>query len=249
MSGGAGLMILSLTTGACLTEHSLHIPFHNELCKDRKVLDVAGSNSNDTVTVTVKEEYAEAKGETKYIFTKDGKLAVDYSFTSKINVNPRQWGMVFSVPSQIDHLKWYRQGLWSRYPEDHIGRVNGEAVPFGDKAFFPDSLRHKPENAWRYDANKLGTNDFRSTRENIYWASLTNNNGQGIVVLSDGKQAFRAFVNDNKGISFLVAGYSTGGGDLFFSGHYRDERKKLVEGSKLEGSIEIQLVDKTSGSK
>ena len=244
MTDGANLMMLSLTTGECLTEHSLHIPFHNELCKNQKTLKSSWANSNDTVTVTVKEEYAEAEGETRYTFTKEGKLTIDYSFTSKTDINPRQWGMVFTVSAETEHLKWYRKGLWSRYPEDHIGRVNGEAVPFGENAFFQDSLRHKPEKAWRYDANKLGTNDFRSTKENIYWSSLTNKGGEGIVVVSDGNQAFRAFVNDNKNISFLIADYSTGGGDLFFSGHYRDERKKLIEGSKLKGTVELQLVNR-----
>ncbi len=246
MTGGANLMMLSLTTGACLTEHSLHIPFHNELCKDHKTLNASWTTNDDTVTVAVKEEYAEAKGETTYLFTKDGKLIINYSFTSKISVNPRQWGMVLTVPAETEHLKWYRKGLWSRYPEDHIGRVNGDAVPFGENTFFQDSLRHKPVRAWCYDANKLGTNDFRSTKENIYWASLTNKGGPGIVVVSDGKQAFRAFVNYNRSISFLIADYSTGGGDLFFSGHYKDERKKLIEGSKLKGTVEIQLVDRNN---
>ena len=239
MKGGAALMMLSLTTGECKTEHSLHIPFHNETCSKQKTLESAWKQKNDTVTVTVQEEYREAKGETRYIFTGDGKLTVEYDFTSKVKMNPRQWGMVFSVTPETKHLKWYREGLWSRYPSGHIGRVNGEAVPFGDEAFFPDSLRHRPDGEWRYDANKLGTNDFRSTKEKIYWASLTNAGGKGIVVLSGGKQAFRAFVNDDESIGFLVAGFSTGGGDLFFSSHYRDERKKLVEGSKLKGKIVI----------
>jgi len=33
-----------------------------------------------------------------------------------------------------------------------------------------------------YDTNKLGSNDFRSTKENIYWASLTDNNSGGVVI-------------------------------------------------------------------
>ena len=242
MKGGATLMMLSLTTGECKTEHSLHIPFHNETCSGQKTSGTSWKQESDTVTVSVNEEYKEAKGKTKYIFTPDGKLTVKYDFTSKVNMNPRQWGMVFSVTPETKHLKWYRKGLWSRYPADHIGRVNGEAVPFGENAFFPDSLQHQPKGEWRFDANKLGTNDFRSTKENIYWASLTDDGGKGIVVTSDGKEAFRAFVNDDKSISFLVAGFSTGGGDMFFSSHYRDERRKITEGSKLKGTVTIQSV-------
>ena len=141
----------------------------------------------------------------------------------------------------MKNLKWYRKGLWSYYPENHIGRISGSAVPFDKRAFYLESIGEKPENEWRFDANKLGTNDFRSTRENIYWAALTNDNGIGLTVVSNGRQSFRSFA-DEKAISFLVADYSTGGGDLFFSGHYNDERKKLKNGSLIEGSVKIQLV-------
>ncbi len=242
ITGGATLMMLSLTTGACKTEHSLNIPFHNETCSNQKTVNTSWKQSNDTITAVVKEEYEEAKGETKYVFTRDGKLTVTYDFTSKISMNPRQWGILFTMSPENKYLKWYRKGLWSRYPADHIGRVKGEAVPFGKNAFFPDSVNHKPKGEWRYDANKLGTNDFRSTKEDIYWASLTNSDGKGVVVKSNGNQAFRAFVNNDKSISVLVTGFSTGGGDMFFSSHYRDERKELHEGSKLKGTVKLLIV-------
>ncbi|MEN8118135.1 MAG: glycoside hydrolase family 2 TIM barrel-domain containing protein [Bacteroidota bacterium] len=243
LSGGAELMMLDLTTGACLTEHSFDIPTHNATCEVLEIFETNIKASNDSVVVLVNLEYDYAKGSVKYLFNNEGELNVTYDFTSKVEMNPRQWGIVFTAPEKVNNLEWYRKGLWSWYPDNHIGRPNGIAVPFGDKAFFPEEFGQVPENDWCYDANQLGTNDFRATRENIYWASLTSATGTGVTVLSDGTQAFRSFVDGDKGISFLVAGYSTGGGDLFFSGHYKDERKKLQKGSPVKGTVRLQLVN------
>lgn len=239
---GAELMMLDLTSGPCDTEHSLEIPLHNSLCSGKTVKYSEWKESNDTIIIHVQLSYDQAEGDITYEFTDNGKLIVNYNLKSKVEMNPRQWGIVFTSPEKNSNLQWYRKGLWSWYPESHIGRTNGKAVPFGDKAFLSEAFGQAPENQWRYDANQLGTNDFRATRENIYWAALTNNNGVGVTVLSDGKQAFRSYVNDQNDINFLVADYSTGGGDIFFSGHYKDERKKLVEGSVIKGSVKLQLV-------
>ncbi len=241
LTGGAELMILELTTGATKTEHSLDIPFHNDVCTNWLVKSSKWKFENNTVIIKVKASYNEAKGEIQYVFTNDGVLKVNYNLTSKIKVDPRQWGMVFSSPTEIKNLQWYRKALWSSYPEDHIGRTVGSAIPFEENS--PSTLiREEPTNAWRFDSNKLGSNDFRSTRENIYWSALTNDKGIGLTVISDGKQAFRSFVSGEK-ISFLVADYSTGGGDSFFRTHYDAERKNLKKGSKIEGTITIQLVN------
>ncbi|WP_430973801.1 glycoside hydrolase family 2 TIM barrel-domain containing protein [Sunxiuqinia rutila] len=244
LAGGAELMMLELRTGSCNTEHSLEIPLHNSICTAREVNEVTWKQTQDTVLVSVQLSYAEAEGVINYSFTANGDVHVDYQMKSKVKMNPRQWGLVFSAPATSANLQWYRKGLWSWYPENHIGRTNGKAVPFGEKAFRVESFGQVPENDWRYDAILLGTNDFRATRENIYWAALSNAGGDGITVVADGKQAFRSFVDGADKISFLVAGYSTGGGDLFFSGHYNDERIPLEKGSILHSTVKLQLIKK-----
>ncbi len=244
LNGGAELMMLDLKTGPCNTEHSLEIPLHNSLCSGKKVQDVSWKQVNDTVKVKVLLSYTMAKGEIEYLFTAGGDVVIDYQMKVTAKMNPRQWGLVFSVPESSRDLQWYRKGLWSWYPENHIGRTNGKTVPFGDKALRIESFGQKPVNDWRFDAISLGTNDFRATRENIYWAALSNADGYGVTVVGDGEQAFRAFVDGENKISFLVAGYSTGGGDMFFSGHYNDERKPLEEGNMIKSSVKLQLVKK-----
>ena len=242
LSGGAELMVLSLTSGECKTEHNLDIPVHNSTCTNWLAKNTKWTNKNDTIIISIKASYSEAKGKINYIFSKDGSLEVNYQMKSKIKVNPRQWGLVFNVPSDLKNLKWYRKGLWSYYPKNHIGRTSGSTTPFNNKAFQSKTIRQKPENDWCFDANELGSNDFRSTKENIYWVTLTNDKGTGLTVISKAKHAFRSFV-DGEGIGFLVADYSTGGADIFFSEHYKDERRKLNKGSLIEGSIKIQLVE------
>lgn len=244
LTSGAELMMLDLRTGPCNTEHSLEIPFHNSICSGKKVHGVSWKQQSDTIKVSVQVSYDQAQGAITYSFTNNGTVTVVAQMKSKVKMNPRQWGLVFSVPNTSENLQWYRRGLWSWYPADHIGRTNGQAVPFGEEAFHVESFGQMPQNHWRFDAVSLGTNDFRATRENIYWAALSNANGNGITVVADGEQAFRSFVDGEDKISFLVAGYSTGGGDLFFSGHYNDERIKLQEGSEMELSVKLQLVKK-----
>ncbi|MFV0505120.1 MAG: glycoside hydrolase family 2 TIM barrel-domain containing protein [Bacteroidales bacterium] len=244
LNGGAELMMLDLRTGPCNTEHSLEIPTHNSLCTNKEVKRVEWKQVKDTVRVVVEVNYKQAEGEIIYSFAAGGNLKVDYKMKSKLKMDPRQWGLVFSVPKESENLQWYRKGLWSWYPDNHIGRTNGKAVPFSDKALRIESFGQEPKDAWCFDATSLGTNDFRATRENIYWAALSNSAGRGLTVLSDGTHAFRAFVDGAEKISFLVAGYSTGGGDLFFSGHYAKERKSLEEGSEFGSSATLQLVKK-----
>lgn len=242
MTNGAALMMLDLTTGPCETEHSLVIPAHNATCTGRKLMGLEWKKYNDSVVVKVELAYDQAEGVIAYRFEGTGLLNVSYEFTSKVEMNPRQWGLVFTASPALQNLHWYRKGLWSSYPDNHIGRTNGMAVSFGEQAFFMDAFGKVPNNDWCFDANALGTNDFRATRENIYWASLTNEKGVGVTVLSDGRQAFRSYVNPQKEVDFLVADFSTGGGDMFFNGHYSKERKPLKKGSVIGGKVTLQLV-------
>jgi hypothetical protein len=241
LSNGAELMILPLHSEECKTEHSLNIPFINSTCSGWKVGSVVSDESADTIKVRVKGSFREAEIIFDYYFLKDGSLVIKYSFTATEDINPRQVGLVFPVPVTNRNMSWYRKGFWSSYPEWHIGRITGKAVPFPQDAFYVNKLGASPEGEWRLDANSLGTNDFRSTRDNIYWATLTNDNGTGIAAVSDGKQSFRSYVNGNS-INFLVADYSNGGAEIFFASHLESERRPLNAGDKFEGEVTLKVV-------
>jgi hypothetical protein len=241
LSNGAELMILPLHSEECKTEHSLNIPFINSTCSGWKPGTVVSDDATDTIKVRVKGSFREADIIFDYYFLKEGSLIIKYSFTATEDVNPRQVGLVFSVPVSSRNMSWYRKGFWSSYPEWHIGRTSGTAVPFPPDAFYLNKLGVSPEGEWKLDANSLGTNDFRSTKDNIYWAALTNANGNGIAAISDGNQSFRSWVNGNS-ISFLVADYSNGGAEIFFASHLESERKPLKKGDRFEGEVTLKVV-------
>jgi hypothetical protein len=75
-------------------------------------------------------------------------------------------GWVFAAPKGVDHFSWSRQGVWSYYPPDHIGRPNGTATP--------DSADVQVTKITRPDAF-----DFNSTKFNCDWAALSDSAGGG----------------------------------------------------------------------
>jgi len=110
-------------------------------------------------------------------------------------------GVSYVLSSDIDRLAWSRKGLWSAYPEDHIGRNTGVArregrgsnQRYGEKPSWPWAEDEREFILFgRDDKGGRGTMDFRSTKENIYWAStILRDSGNRIQVVSDGKDAVR----------------------------------------------------------
>ena len=107
-------------------------------------------------------------------------------------------GVKFTLAPAAERLCWERRGLWSVYPEDHIGRERGEA------------LRHAPEGAsawkdWETDhywndmhwsisnpsRQEASTNDFRSSKEYFRRASVWFGGAAGIEALSEETDAIR----------------------------------------------------------
>ncbi|BBE16084.1 beta-galactosidase [Aquipluma nitroreducens] len=240
MQEGTALMMLPLSTGPCLTEYSLDIQPLNNTCANWKMSGLITEESEKQIVVKVNGSYNEATGTISYTIDSKGNLQIGYEFTSAIDINPRQWGLVFTVPRNVEKLSWNRKGQWNIYPENHIGRTKGEASPYHVTQSRNLKFGTEPTWDWRYDSNELGSNDFRSSKDFIYEASLESKEGYGIRVNGQGKQTFRSFVN-GESIQFLVAGFSTGGGDSFFSSHLEKYRKPLKKGDSFSGTVLLQL--------
>lgn len=117
-------------------------------------------------------------------------------------------GISYLLTKDINQLTWDRNGLWTYYPEDHIGRNTGTALRTidGKEKIFGE----KPERLWphderdfsvfgQYDIGGRGTNDFRSMKEYINYAAAIKSNGNvGIKVESDGTEAVRLEVQEDK---------------------------------------------------
>jgi len=167
-------------------------------------------------------------------------MSINYQFETKVEIFARQIGIVLYVPKSCDSLAWKRKGLWSVYPDDHIGRLEGVAGAFRDASFPAAKSREKPPWPWHLDSNALGTRDFRATRRDILRASLTDDAGRGIIVKSDGTQHTRAFVDDSR-IGILIADYSVGGvGQLPWELlRLEKSRNPVSKGTVLKGTVRI----------
>ena len=239
LTGGPVLMLLPQTSGPCVTDFNLDIKPFNDVCGDWKAAGVEAHQEGGAVVVAVEGRYKEAEGTYRIRIDGAGKADFEYEFKSAANVNPRQFGLVLYLPRAFDTLDWLRRGQWSVYPDNHIGRPRGTAratIPGRDFQF-----RVQPAWDWKDDQNALGSNDFRSTKSNILWAALSAEDGRGLMVVSDGRQAARAFLDQGR-VGWLIADFTTGGGDIFFAGHHKVDDRPLETGDPIKGSFTVVLV-------
>lgn len=240
VTGGPWLMALPLTGGGCYPNHNAHTPAFNDVCSEWKVEKITANQVDADVVVTVVGSYKEFKGGYSLIINANGELSVDYKFEALADVDPRQWGLVFEAPLSYDQLFWRRDGLWSVYPDDHIGRTSGEALLKYN--LVPDSVssRTAPTWAWSYDANELGSNDFRSTRKNIWFAGLKSATAnRELIIISNGKQHWRSWKEGNH-IHFLVADFVSPGNEMFLGSYYSKYRRPIKKGDTINGSMKMR---------
>ncbi len=87
-------------------------------------------------------------------------------------------GVAYLLDGKFDYIKWKRRGFWTTYPEDHIGRTVGSCRK--NSSYKQPVFAEKPDLPWseemcsyvlygKYDVPVRGSNDFRSTKENVYF--------------------------------------------------------------------------------
>lgn len=243
LAGGPVLMLLPQTSGPCVTDFSLDVKPLNDACSGWTAESVRAVTEGGAVVLTVKGRYAEARGGYRIRIDGSGEAEVEYVFAVEASVNPRQWGLVFLLPREMDTLDWSRRSLWSVYPDHHIGRPRGTAKARAAGHDF--RFRQAPEWDWKDDQTALGSNDFRSTKAGLDWASLTDAGGRGLLVMpgrgAANRPAARAFVDGDR-IGWLIAGFNTGGGDIFFAPHHLADDRPLEKGDVIEGRFGLRLL-------
>lgn len=239
LNGGPWLMALPLTGGGCYPNHNANTPIYNDLCTDWRVKTVNARKEGNYVKIAVEGSYNEFEGHYTLTINANGELTADYRFNALQEVNPRQWGLVFDAPKSYDHTFWRRKGMWSVYPSDHISRSVGSAKLFYDGLPQQMNPRVRPSWVWSMDFNELGSNDFRATRRNIWYAGLTDGKGNKITVRSNGEQHWRSWLDKNK-IRFLIADFVTAGNEMFLDGYYAPYRRPLKKGDSIKGRVEVR---------
>lgn len=237
------LMILPLNgegEGIQMTGKNQKFTPFNPLCENWVAQSVSCIPGEKMISVKVTGAYKEAEGSFEYRFHNNGEVDFVYDFTMLQDVSPRQTGLVFTLPSSFTHLDWKRKGYWSVYPEDHIGALKGKADAF-DASLPVSGLAgpsKSPSVSWSLDQTAAGSNLFRSTKENIYSASLRNPEGETVWVTSDGSQHTRSWIEGDV-IRLLVAGYNNPGKENFLIPHAEKEYRPLKIGDKVEGVVRL----------
>ena len=180
------------------------------------------------------------EGIQEYIFNTDGTIAFNYDYKTLVdfdgNNRLRQFGLLFTLPASFDRLSWKRLGLWTTYPEYDINRLEGSAEALPRDLNYVEVPREIPTGEWKDNANKLGSNDFRSTKDHILRASLKNDKNIEISVQSDGSQSTRSWIDGDK-TRFLVAGLNGPGSCGFFTG----PRPVFKTGEHLKGKFSLSI--------
>lgn len=240
---GPRLMVLPLNgegNGVQMVGDGKKIEAFTDVCKNRIVKGIKLDQGKNEFCVNINDSYIEAEGTTNYRFLANGTVRIEYKYTLKENINPRQWGLVFGLPLHFQEMTWTRNALWNYYPADHIGRITGKAKLMSDnKISGPAGPSVLPATSWSLDRNELGTNDFRSTKMYINNAQLSN----GISVfdfLANGTQHIRAW-QDGQGIKVLLAAYSNMGSEKFFRDHAEKMDRPLKVGDVIADSVCIKL--------
>ena len=182
----------------------------------------------------------------------DGKIAyhlnsshhfeIHYSFTLKKAVNPRQIGLVFKLPKELDQLSWQREGLWNVYPSDHIGRLSGNNDGTEGAPCSPVGPKTSPKNSWRLDRGSAGNHDFCSTKHNVSFVSLLNAKKEGIAIRSKNNVHSRCWQSEEN-TYLLIASYSNGGSERFLRGLAEVDDKKLKSGDTVEGHFQWEIIN------
>ncbi len=167
-----------------------------------------------------------------------GDVECRYRFTFRgPEMLVREIGLEFELPLACDRLRWDRRAEYSYYPDDHIGRPVGEAVAH------PAAAQTVPpgDRPYGLDDHPWGSNDFRSTKRNIYTASLTDGEGQGVQVVSDGTQHVRASVATHE-IQLEVLDFYGGMSWTYNNGYHYGPGRTIKPGEVLEGTVRLRML-------
>jgi len=155
-----------------------------------------------------------------------GKFSYKIEWTGE-KAEIEELGWVFDMPKAFDHFSWDRKAMWSYYPEKHIGRPTGTALP--------DTMNVHLTNITRPDAF-----DFNSTKYNCNWASLTDAKGQGLRLQFAAKerQQVRGGLGLDGGYSLIVNKQCSPPRDIS-TNCVPDLYLELKPGDVIEGSFKL----------
>lgn len=242
ITGGPHLLAIPLVTDRCAPEHQPALPPLTDVCLQWHCTECRVEERPEELVVRIEGEYAEAKGSFTLHLDSSGRLRVDHAFElTQGELVPRQLGVVFDLPRELDQLQWLRRAEWTYYPEDHIGRPHGYSPAFYDDCPEPVAPSTRPEWPWSHDATPLGCNDFRSTRAAVLRFELSDGEGRAVELVGDGEGHARAWIADDTTIRLLAATLAVPTGEMFVRSHFAATIPKLQRGARITGSAVLRF--------
>ncbi len=197
--------------------------------------------TTEGLRLEVQTTYTTGKGKQTYYFTTAGQLEVEYEvWLDGKDVQPYQYGLLLQLPRAFDRLSWKRAGEFSLYPATDIARNEGVATLNARPTTGVEEPGIVPAGDWKDDANELGSNDFRATKRSILTASLQDQQGNTVRVSSNGQQASRTWLQDQR-IQWLIADYSNNGSEPFYGSPHTDGRITVKKNQPLKGKIILTI--------
>lgn len=96
----------------------------NVTLSDWRLSSISHSTAGNEAVINISGSYGAV--EAGFTVKVDGKGLITNQYSIK---NPpgdvTEVGIAYDVSPSVDRLSWDRQGLWSAYPSDHIGRTTG----------------------------------------------------------------------------------------------------------------------------
>lgn len=204
---------------------------------------VEAKDARDSIVVDMDLTYQTGTGKQRFVFNKTGDFKTSYEMTYGQNdTKVYQYGLMMELPLTYEQLNWDRKGNFTVYPADHIGRNKGKAL-LGANDLLEVEAHGKPlAQAWKDEPSSLGTNDFRSTKANVYTASLTSADTKQpkVELISDATQASRTWKQD-KHVQWLVADYTNTGSEPFYTTPFTNGRLTLKKGDVIKGGMTLRI--------
>jgi beta-galactosidase len=184
--------------------------------------------------------YREVEGSLVYRIAPAGDVFAIYDLQYLgPELHAREIGLRFGVPPWMDTLHWLRNGEWSTYPSEHIGRNEGEV-----RAYSEVKSQVPPKGSFSQDNSAMGTNDFRSVKRHFTHASFISPEGYGLSVVSDGTQHMRATVKPDH-IAVHVCDWYGGTASRAEEWYLNYGKGRLLKaGDTLKGVLHLKPISK-----
>jgi beta-galactosidase len=183
------------------------------------------ADASDTIRVSVSANVlTKAGGSTlgtltsTYDIKSDAEVTVNWKVDWGSNsTNLWEEGLRISVPPTMTHMRWFRDSYFTDYPSGHIGEPSGDCLA--------DNIQ------------------FRASKRNLHWLSLTDNVGNGVVLLPVAGTPLTGRANSSGTDDIILFASREVAGPRDFSGSWvSDHNIRAREGKPLSVAFTLRSI-------